>query len=61
MSNDELVSTNEASEILGKSIATVNRMASDGRLPVAVKASGVTGARFFRRADVEALLTEAAS
>lgn len=51
----ELVSTAEAATLLGKSTATINRWAEDGALPVAFKAPGVRGARFFARADVENL------
>lgn len=62
----DLVSTAEAAEILGKSIATVNRLAAAGKLPEAAKVDGPRGARFYLRADVETLLsptepTEAAS
>jgi predicted site-specific integrase-resolvase len=51
----ELVSTAEAATLLGKSTATINRWADSGALPVAFKAPGVRGARFFARADVENL------
>lgn len=50
-----LLSTAEAATLLGKSTATINRWADSGALPVAVKAPGVRGARFFARADVENL------
>lgn len=52
---DELVSTSKVAAILGCSVATVNRMAADGRLAPALQGEGRTGARFFRLADVEAL------
>lgn len=44
--------------ILRRSVATVNRLAASGKLPVAVKAGGIRGARFYRRSDVEALRDE---
>lgn len=52
---DDLVTTAEAAEISGKSVSTVNRWADCGRLPVAAKAPGVRGARFFHKSDVEQL------
>ena len=55
----ELLSTAEAAALLGKSIATINRWADSGALPVAVKAPGIRGARFFAAAEVEKLRTEA--
>lgn len=52
---DELLSTAEAAALLDKSIATINRWADSGALPVAVKAPGIRGARFFARGVVENL------
>lgn len=60
MAEPDLVSTQEASDILGKSVATVNRLAANGSLAVAAQVSGIRGARFYRRSDVEALLSPAA-
>lgn len=51
----ELVPTAEAAVIFGVSVKTVNRWASDGVLPCAVKLPGRTGAKLFRRTDVERL------
>lgn len=52
----DLITTAEAGELLGKSVATINRWADDGVLPHARKLSGLRGARLFRRSDVLALL-----
>jgi excisionase family DNA binding protein len=49
----DLVSTTEAAEIIGTSASTVNRWASNGRLPVALQSPGPTGARFYKRTTVE--------
>ena len=54
-----LLSTAEAAALLGKSPATINRWADSGALPVAVKAPGIRGARFFTAAEIEKLRTEA--
>ena len=48
------LTTKQVAERLGKSIATVKRMAADGRLPYAVKVPGDTGAYLFDPADIEA-------
>lgn len=60
MSN-ALLSTREAAERSGYSIATIARMAADGRLPIAHRLPGKTGAFLFRPEDVDALTAEAAS
>ena len=52
---NDLISANEAADVLGASIATVTRLAKDGTLPTAVKAPGIRGARLFKRRDVERL------
>lgn len=57
---DELLSSAEASALLGKTPRTVTRMAKAGILPVAHKLPGSTGALLFRRADVERLVKSAA-
>ncbi|MDQ3307567.1 MAG: helix-turn-helix domain-containing protein [Actinomycetota bacterium] len=54
MRDPELLSTSEAAEILGTSGVTVNRWAITGKLPVAHKMPGRTGAYLFARSDVEA-------
>lgn len=63
MSSPDLVSTAEAADILGVSIASVTRLAAptDGskpKLPTYYKAPGVRGARTFRRSDVLKLVGE---
>ena len=45
----------EAARILRRPVRTVNRWGQTGKLPVALKMPGVTGALLFRREDVEAL------
>jgi len=60
MEKDELVSTSEAADILGCSVGTVNRLAAADRLPIAKQIDGIRGARFYWRADVEALRDERA-
>lgn len=58
---DDLIPTAQAAAIHGVDVATINRWARAGRLPVAVKIPGKTGANLYRRADVEALLPESAA
>lgn len=48
-----VIPTAEVAKITGKSVATIHRWADTGRLPVAVKAPGIRGARFFRLEDVQ--------
>ena len=56
MSN--LVSTAEAADRLGISVATLNRWASNGKVPVAVQAPGKTGTRLYDADAIEALAAE---
>lgn len=56
-----LATTAEVAELLGVSVATVNRRADKGLLPVVAKAPGVRGARLFDRAAVEALANASAA
>lgn len=51
---DDIVSTAEAARILGKTVSTVNRWAAEGKLVAVLQMPGETGARLFRRADIEA-------
>ena len=51
----DLITTAEAAALAEKSIATINRWAASGRLPVAMQFPGDKGARMFRRRDVERL------
>ena len=55
----ELLSTREVAALLGAHVATVSRWVAQGRLSPAMKLPGTTGAYLFRRADVEAKLSEA--
>lgn len=54
---DDLITTKTAADLLGKSVATLNRWAADGRSDrpqPALTLPGETGARLYRRTDVEA-------
>lgn len=53
---DEFIASAQAAPILGYSVAWVNKLASQGRLPVAHKMSGRTGAYLFRREDLDAYM-----
>lgn len=55
---DELLTATQSGQILNRSYRTVLRLAESGKLPIAMKLPGINGAHLFRRADVEALLTE---
>ncbi len=55
MADTELLSTGESAELLDTTVATVSRWAAAGKLPVAHKMPGRTGAYLFNRSDVEAL------
>lgn len=57
----DLLTTAQVAELTGLSVATVNRRADKGEIPVAAKAPGKRGARLFRRADVESLAKERAA
>ena len=57
----DLLTTAQVAEMTGLSVATVNRRADKGEIPVAAKAPGKRGARLFRREDVEALASERAA
>jgi excisionase family DNA binding protein len=50
------LTTRQVAERLDKSVATVKRMAADGRLPYAAKVPGTTGAYLFDPSDIDALL-----
>lgn len=58
---DDLLTTAEVAEILGKSVPTVNRWAVEGKLTPARKLPGLRGPHLFYRADVEALTEDVAS
>jgi predicted site-specific integrase-resolvase len=57
----DLLPTAEVARLAKANTATVNRWAKSGRLPVAVKIPGKTGANLYRREDVSALLAELAA
>lgn len=50
---DELITSAQVSDLLGITVAWVNKQAATGRLPVAQKLPGRTGAYLFRRDDIE--------
>lgn len=52
----ELLTTAQAARLLGKSVGTINRWVNENRLSPAVTLPGETGARLFRRSDIDALL-----
>lgn len=54
---EELITTTAAAELLGCSVATVNRKARTGELPPAIEGPGQRGARLYERSTVEALAT----
>ena len=58
MIRDELVTTAESAVLLRRNIATVNTWARTGKLRVAHRNPGRTGANLFYRADVIALAAE---
>lgn len=61
MAIDDLLTTSEVCETLEVGTSTISRWVADGRLAPARKLPGLRGAFLFRRADVDALKTEAAS
>lgn len=59
---EDLISSIEAAELLGVGRSTLTRWVQSGRLSEAMKLPGETGARLFRRADVESMMnTEGAA
>lgn len=54
----DLLKTADVAKLAKVDVATVNRWAKSGRLPVAVQVPGETGARLFRRSDVDHVLDE---
>lgn len=50
---DDLITTAQAAELLNYTVAWVNKLAASGRLPVAQKLPGRTGAYLFRRSEIE--------
>lgn len=53
MHHRDQITAREAAALLGCSVATVNRMATDGRLPPVAKLPGLRGNNLFDRRDVE--------
>lgn len=58
---DELLTSTQAGQLLGKSGRTVVRMSQKGLIKPATQLPGVNGALLFRRSDIEALAAERAS
>jgi len=56
----DLLTTSQVAKRVGRTVATVNRWAAEGRLKPALKLPGDTGAYLFHRADVDTLLSESA-
>ena len=62
MPNGQLISTDEARQILNYAKASsVARLVAQGELTPAAKAPGLRGAFLFRRSDVEALAAKRAA
>jgi predicted DNA-binding transcriptional regulator AlpA len=59
--SEHLLTAAETAERTGRSPRTIARWAQSGRLPIALRLPGGTGALLFHPADVEALLTPAGS
>ena len=55
MDQTTLVGSIEAARILSINRATFNRWAASGRVPIAINLDGLTGAKLYERADIEAL------
>lgn len=53
---DELLPTKAVAELFSTTVATINRWAQEGKLVPAVEMPGRTGARLYRRSDIEARL-----
>jgi excisionase family DNA binding protein len=53
MTDRDEVLTQEAARILGVSKATISRMVERGTLTPSRRVSGIRGAMWFRRADIE--------
>lgn len=58
--NGELITSGQAGVILGKSVATIRRMAETGQLEAVQKLPQPNGAWLFRRSYIEALRDETA-
>lgn len=50
---DDLITTAQVAELLNITVAWANKQAKAGRLPVAHKLPGLTGAYLFRRDEIE--------
>lgn len=53
---DDLLTTRQAAARYGTTVSTLNRLAAAGIVRVAVKLPGATGARLYRRADLDAAM-----
>jgi predicted DNA-binding transcriptional regulator AlpA len=51
----ELITTAQASELLGITVAWINKQAAKGRIPYVQKLPGRTGAYVFDREEIERL------
>jgi predicted site-specific integrase-resolvase len=54
----DLVGSVEAAELAGVAYSTFMRWVKQGRVPAAHVMPGVSGAKLYRRADIEALAAE---
>lgn len=61
MSNFDLMTAVETAELLGINRKTVLRMVQRGELTPATKGTGIRGAYFFDRSEVQKLLADSAA
>lgn len=58
MQQPDLITADQAAEVIGVNRRTVTKWADNGRLPEAMRLPGGTGARLFDRAEVERVASE---
>jgi hypothetical protein len=57
----EIITTAQAARMLGRSVATVNRMVALGQIQPAKKLPGKTGAYLFEAREIERLVSDRAA
>lgn len=58
MHHSDQITAREAAALLGCSVATVNRMAKDGRLPTVGKLPGLRGHNLFSRTVIQLIAAQ---
>jgi predicted DNA-binding transcriptional regulator AlpA len=58
---DDFLTTAQVADILNYTVPWVNKLAATGRLPVAQKLPGRTGAYLFSRSEIERIASERAA